>query len=317
MKVKPLVEIALATYNGGLYLELFLKSLSNQSYSNWRLLVRDDGSTDNTLMILNKFKKNISQEMLFIKDEMGNVGVRKNFSIILSSSSAEYIMLADQDDVWLPQKIEKSLDLILGLENVYGNQPSLVFTDLKLIDRNGNIFSNSFWQYRGLDPSKGLKFNCLLVGNVITGCTVMLNRSLLKKALPIPEDVFMHDWWLGLVAIAFGKVAYIEEPLILYRQHDNNLIGSGKRDISNFIYTIYDDLKNIKRVIRKDILKTQMQANAFLDVFSKELHPQFYECIYSYIHIGEKNILLRRLLALRYGLFRSGIVRNITFYLFM
>ncbi len=312
--VKPLVEIALATYNGGLYLEFFLRSICNQSYSNWRILVRDDGSTDNTLQILRDFSAAYTNKLLLIEDKLGNIGVRKNFNTILNNCTAEYVMLADQDDIWLPEKIEKTLEIMLQMNNT---KPLLVFTDLMLIDDEDSIISRSFWRKLGLNPLNALKFNRLLVGNVITGCTVMINYNLLRKALPIPEEAIMHDWWLGLVASAFGKVAYIKEPLILYRQHLNNVVGAWEWGIAYFAHRILDGIDDIKKENRKNILKCQIQANAFNDIYINELQPSVYKYVLNFITIDKKSFLLKRLIALRHGFIRCGIVRNILFYLFM
>ena len=134
--------------------------------------------------------------------------------------------LADQDDQWLPEKLESSLTLLKQLEQIHGvEMPLMVHSDLALIDSDGTPLGCSYLQRQRLDPSRtGL--DDLVLTNVVTGCSVLLNRALLQKALPIPAEALMHDWWLALVASANGVIGFLPEPAVLYRQHGSNVLGA-------------------------------------------------------------------------------------------
>ncbi|RJX22059.1 MAG: glycosyltransferase family 2 protein [Ammonifex sp.] len=309
-----LVEIALATYNGAKYIGDFLESLLKQTYPLWRLIVRDDGSTDATRDILDTFKRDFPERIILIQDEPRNLGVHGNFNQVLLHSEAEYVMLADQDDIWLPTKVERTLSVMQSLSKKFGNDiPLLVHTDLKVINAQGEVLAPSFWKYQNLDPNFSTLLNRLLVQNVVTGCTVMVNRALLERALPIPGEAIMHDWWLGLVAAAFGKVAYIEEPTILYRQHGANDTGAKRWGLPYILKKLREGAAGL----RTSIHRTQVQAKAFLDRFKEDLDPRLFDQVSKYAELGQMGYLQRRLVAFKYGFFKVGLVRNIGFYVAM
>lgn len=308
------VEIALTTYNGAKYIGNFLKSLLRQTYPYWRLIVRDDVSTDATKDILHTFKRHFPQRIILIQDDLGNLGVRGNFNQVLLHSEAEYVMLADQDDIWLPTKVERTFLVMQSMSKMYGNDiPILIHTDLKVINAQGKELAPSFWKYQNLNPNFSTLFNRLLVQNVVTGCTVMVNRALLKRALPIPPEAIMHDWWLGLVATAFGKVDYIEEATILYRQHGANDTGAKRWGLPYILKKLCEGVGGL----RTSINRTQVQAKAFLERFKEDLDPMTLEQVSKYAKLGQMGYLQRRLVALKYGFSKVGLVRNIGFYIAM
>jgi hypothetical protein len=136
------------------------------------------------------------------------------------------VALADQDDVWLPHKLEASLALLKQLESFQGEQTSLlVHSDLELVDGDGTLLGCTYLQRQRLDPMLTAPEHLVLT-NVVTGCTVLLNRALLKQALPIPAEALMHDWWLALVASRFGEIAFLPDPTVQYRQHGANVLGA-------------------------------------------------------------------------------------------
>lgn len=308
------VEIVLATYNGAEYINSFLDSLLKQTYPYWRLIVRDDGSTDATKDILDTFKRAFPERIIPIQDELGNLGVCGNFNQVLLHSKAEYVMLADQDDIWLPAKIERTLLVMQSLRKKYGNDiPLLVHTDLKVINAQGEVLAPSFWKYQNLDPNFSTLFNRLLVQNVVTGCTVMVNRALLERALPIPTEAIMHDWWLGLVAAAFGKVGYVPEATILYRQHGANHTGAKRWGLPYILRELREGVVSL----RTSIQRTQVQAKEFLNRFKENLDPKLLDQVSKCSELGQMGHLQRRLVAIKYGFFKAGLARNIGFYLAM
>jgi len=145
---------------------------------------------------------------------------------LLEATEAPYVALADQDDIWLPHKLEASLALLQNVEQRHGDEmPLLVHSDLELVDGAGMSLGCTYLQRQRLDPLRTASEHLVLT-NVVTGCTVLLNRALLQKALPIPAEALMHDWWLALVASGLGEIAFLPEPMVLYRQHHSNVLGA-------------------------------------------------------------------------------------------
>lgn len=251
-----MIDILLATYNGEKYLKEQIDSLLNQSYTDWKLLIRDDLSNDNTLSIISEYIKKYPNKIKRYESEK-RLRPCQSFNYLLQQSKSEYIMFCDQDDIWLPNKIELSLKKIKELEEKKNKGiPILVHTDLKVIDSNNKIIAESFWQLLGLNPEqKSIKD--LLGTNFVTGNTVIINRKLKDKIGNIPLNANMHDWWLALVATEFGIVSYLNKTTILYRQHDLNSVGAKgvlQRSFKTHIYLI-NIIKQVKAFEKKYSLK--------------------------------------------------------------
>lgn len=214
-----LVSIALTTYNGEKYLRDQLDSIYNQNYENIEVVVTDDCSTDNTVPILEEYHQKYGLQ--YVVNEK-NLGFTKNFEKTVSLCSGAFIALADQDDVWLPEKIE----ILQGGIGSY----SLICSDAKLIDENGRLIFHSLKEYMKLPAQTGKPFQLLLFHPFVTGCTVLIKRELLAKALPIPEGGTFHDWWFALVASKLNGIRYLNKQLVLYRQHSSNLAGVIRRE---------------------------------------------------------------------------------------
>lgn len=223
----PKVYIVLATFNGSRFLQQQIDSIKNQTFSQWHLLIRDDRSTDSTANILRAAAKEDPRIEVLSCGEAAPVGAMRNFSILLESALAagsELCFLADQDDVWLPDKMEIQLQHFpeLGREE----NPLLVHSEMRIVDEIGQALAPSFFRLRNLTPKPDKPLNQLLSMNYVTGCSVCLNRRLLELAMPIPKKAIMHDWWLALVAATCGDIHYVSNPLLDYRQHEDNVIGA-------------------------------------------------------------------------------------------
>jgi glycosyltransferase involved in cell wall biosynthesis len=218
------VEIVLAHYNGSAYIEQQLDSIhlsAKRANINYRIFIIDDSSRSEEYNALEKIVSDMPEVQL-IRNQM-NLGVIKTFAKGLEMTMADYVMLSDQDDVWMTDKIQKSLTLIKQIED---RSPALVFTDLTPVNhklfpiRESMLNLHTFYQDRD-------RYG-LLLRNLVAGCTVMVNRRLLEIALPIPTDITMHDHWLAVCAAFGGKIAYLNEPTLLYRQHGGNVVGNAK-----------------------------------------------------------------------------------------
>lgn len=220
----------LCTYNGAEYIREQLESIENQTYQPERLLVCDDASTDDTVKLVTEWSKTVDFQVDIFVNEAG-LGAAGNFEKALSLTRGEYIFFADQDDVWLPGKIELTLQKICSLEGVYGREtPCLVHTDLTVVDSQLQAIHESFLENQGLrhiEDGEGQLYY-LMVQNFVTGCTMVINRALKEKALPFPKEIIMHDYWMALVAALCGKLGFLNRATILYRQHGGNTVGAVK-----------------------------------------------------------------------------------------
>ena len=228
MSHKRSIDILLATYNGQDYLGEQIDSILAQSNQDWRLVIRDDGSADNTLSIIKDYVSRYPDKIGFIEDEGSHLGASLNFQRLLENSAAEYIMFCDQDDVWLPRKIERTLNLLKATEKEYPNKPVLVHTDLRVVDSRLKTIARSTWRYQGTFPEIGNDPDKVVLQNVATGCTIMINQKAKDASMPIPKEAIMHDWWIVINVAKHGRIVYIPDQLVLYRQHSNNAVGAKK-----------------------------------------------------------------------------------------
>jgi len=233
----PVLTIVLSTYNGERYLREQIDSILDQTYKDWVLLIRDDGSADATNRIIDEYIAR-DPRIVRLNDLRGNLGPCRSFLELLSHVKTPYFMLCDQDDVWLPRKIEVTLAPLVA-----DGVPQLVFTDLKVVDETLVETASSFMAYSRFNPIASKRLSKLIIQNTVVGCTVAGNQELLCAAKAtdvhsLPSSIMMHDWWLALVACAFGKLIYVDQPTILYRQHGNNCLGaraSGLRRYSQLL----------------------------------------------------------------------------------
>lgn len=219
------VDILLATYNGEKYVGEQIESILNQSYKNIRIIISDDCSKDNTPKILEEYQKKDDRIKVFIQPE--NLGVVKNIEFLLNQVESPLYMLADQDDVWLTEKVEKSV------EKIQKENADLVFGDLEVVDQNLNTIYQSFGDFMLLNKKIEKYINSYKVNylyNCVTGCTLISKKELLNYILPLPTNskFLIHDHWIGLMAGIYGKISYMPEKYIKYRQHGNNQVGTNK-----------------------------------------------------------------------------------------
>lgn len=229
MSLRPEIEILLATYNGERFLSEQIDSILAQDYPNLRVLARDDGSSDGTVAILEKYASQFPDRFRLMSPSAGTGHPKWNFLRLMEASTAEYVCFADQDDVWLPQKLTLTMQAMHRLERRYGKGlPLLAFTDLRVVNDQLETIVESYWKLHRIHPRQVDHFARLLGQNVVTGCTAMVNRRLVELALHFPDEADMHDSWVALVASAFGAAEPVHAQTVLYRQHDRNLLGAGE-----------------------------------------------------------------------------------------
>ena len=219
------IDVLLATYNGEKYLKEQIESILNQTYKNIRLIISDDCSSDSTREILKQYEEKDERIKVFFQEK--NLGYVKNFEFLLKQVENDFYMLSDQDDVWLPEKIEKSV------ETIKKENADLVFGDLEVVDQNLNTIFPSFGDFMMLNKKIEKYINTYKINylyNCVTGCTIISKKKFIEKILPFPTNskYLIHDHWIALIVSLNGKLAYMKTPYIKYRQHGNNQVGTNK-----------------------------------------------------------------------------------------
>ncbi|MBE9525912.1 MAG: glycosyltransferase family 2 protein [Proteobacteria bacterium] len=303
-----LIDILLSTYNGAEYLNEQLTSIAAQDIDEWRLIVRDDGSTDSSVSIIKAFVVAYPDRVQFISEPSVRLGVVASYEYLLSKSRSQYIAFCDQDDVWLPDKLKILRESIQDLESMnLPEMPILIHSDLRVVNEYLEEVADSFWKYQKLNPTKMQTLQRLLVQNCVTGCALMINRSLLNHVLPIPKDAIMHDWWISLIAVSKGKVHHINLKTVKYRQYADNVIGAKKW---SFGYIMQGISRN-GDLYKKSITKTRNQAKALLQ--SGKLSGEKAEIVSQYVDLYERDWLDKRMTLIRLGFLKYGFIRNVAF----
>lgn len=217
MSQQPLVSIALATYNGALFLRQFLDSVLQQSWSSIEIVACDDGSTDETIEILREYQERLSIRIFLNPTQLG---CSQNFSKAISLCQGAWIALADQDDIWEKDKLEL---LIEGIQS-----HDAICSDASLIDSNNHVLHASLFQHTKVNFPTEFRTACL--EHFATGCTMLLTREFAQTIVPIPPSVPYHDYWIALLAQRKHGIRVLHRPLVRYRQHGNNVLGAKGRE---------------------------------------------------------------------------------------
>lgn len=257
------IAILMATYNGEKYICQQIDSILSQTCKDWELYIHDDGSTDNTIAVVESYVEKYPNKIHLI-DGKSTGGAKYNFFYMFGQVEAPYYMTCDQDDVWLDKKIELTYDKMLTIENK-ADVPCLVYTELRVVDSELNTIADTMSGYQSLDCHKRT-INQFILQNSVTGCTMMVNRTLRDKMLRITDidNTIMHDWWAALVAAQFGKTAFIDEPTILYRQHGDNSLGAlGINKLSYIVRRVWQ-----KKQIQESMRLGRLQAREFAKTYN-------------------------------------------------
>lgn len=246
------IDILMATYNGEKYIKEQIDSILNQTHQDFRLLISDDCSQDGTRQILKEYVEKDNRVVVFLQTK--NLGVVKNFEYLMEKVENEYFMFSDQDDIWQNDKIKRSIEQIIKTNS------DLVYSDLEVVNQDLDVLYQSYWKLKGFDKKvkKYNDFKSLYLNNFVTGCTMLVKSKWLEKILPLPHKskYILHDYWTALVVSKFGKMTYLDQPLVKYRQHFGNNIGSKKRS---------DQIKDFSQMrelfidVKKDHFKTLIQ----------------------------------------------------------
>ncbi|WP_161596830.1 glycosyltransferase family 2 protein [Chitinophaga vietnamensis] len=283
MNYNPEVTVVMATYNGGKYITEQIESIINQTYSNWKLVIRDDGSTDDTVKIAKMYAER-DRRISLLEDDRKNLGARDNFGALIKyvAGKCEYLMFSDQDDKWNSDKIALTLQRMLEAEKTYGKDtPLLIHTDFTYVDDNLQPLTAKQHIAHLFSQQSDKILNKLVSQNFLWGCTMMANNKLVGLIGPISKWGVNHDYWIAMVAAATGHIIFIPQPTLLYRQHqDNASIGLKSGSLSHRVKRILGGWKDVVATKNKRILLTEdllawagnnMSANKkdFLEKFVK------------------------------------------------
>jgi glycosyltransferase involved in cell wall biosynthesis len=283
------VSVILTTFNGAAFIEKQIGSILKQNALPDEIIICDDNSTDGTVSLLNGFMNN-GPIKLFINDK--RLGVVENFKKVARlAQRGNWLAFADQDDIWAPQKLTRLMDEMQLLDD--GSTPALIYSDLSIIDKNDNVISESFWATQEIRPEK-IKLATLLYGNVVTGCTMMINYQMAEEFFKMDDSNFLHDEWLALIAYSFGKAKFLRDKLVFYRKHESNVTFSEDYKVPGFRDSIKVDVDHLSG--KKRFLPHEFDlAKAFLLKYRSRLSHKQTNIIEHFIKQENKNYLLQRI----------------------
>lgn len=262
-------EILLAAYNGSAFIREQIESILAQNDSRWHLTVSDDGSTDGTDKILDEYASRMPDKIRRVCSGRHFGNARDHFFWLMAQADADYVLFCDQDDVWYPEKVGRTLDMLLEAEQERGSAvPALAFSDQVPTDAELRPLAPSLMRYHR-QYFQEFDYRSILMQNVVTGGAMGCNRALIQMALRCtqPEQVIMHDWWLAAVAARFGVIRYLDEPLGLYRQHGGNSVGA--KDVASLSYILRKF--TALPALRALLCQKKQQAEVFLGSYPEEL----------------------------------------------
>jgi glycosyltransferase involved in cell wall biosynthesis len=307
-----MIDILLATYNSSRYLREQIDSILRQDNQDWRLLIRDGGSTDDTRRIIAEYCQKYPDRISQIPSD-GRGLACENFSALLDAADAPYIMFADHDDIWLPDKIARTSSAMSIAENSFGaNLPLLVFTDALVASNDMHVLSKSYFKYQNLNPRK-TSLNHLLVQNIPSGCAMLINRVLADLARPVPAAAVMHDHWLSLTAAAFGRIIYLNAPTLMYRQHSNNVFGASKYGMKYLMGKVLEGRRKTKARFCQNIA----QAAAFLARFNGRMDEKNAGLLADFCRLEQCSRIERYRILIKNHIYKNGICRNIGMFLIL
>ncbi len=302
-----MITVLMAAYNGEKYIGEQIESIIYQTYTDWKLVIKDDHSTDNTLKIAYDYESKYPEKIRVLTQDINTGNASHNFFSMLPYADGDYIMFADDDDVWIPEKMSMSLNIMSALELRHGSdKPILVHSDLEVVDIKLQRVAKSLFSWQRLDW-KHNSLNYLLAQNIVTGCTIMVNKPLLEMVSKPPQNAIIHDWWFALVAAAFGDIGFVDYSTVKYRQHGMNQIGA--KNAKSIRYYI-NRLRKIGQT-KKEMDATCLQAKEFFDRYETHMNMDMKQMIQAYISLPKESLIGRIHILSKYRFWKSGLLRRL------
>jgi hypothetical protein len=268
------VDIVMPTYNCAPWLDRTIESILEQDLKNWRLIARDDRSSDETHQRLCGWQEKLGGRMIVLPDSgVRNLGVTGNFNAVLGVSTAQWIMSADPDDVWLPGKMGRTFQAMREAESQFGAAtPLAICTDAEVVDGAGQAIAPSYWRWSRIELSRIGDITGVAMESAALGSTMMVNRALLERALPIPPGAPYQDWWLALIATAFGRLIPLVDKTILYRRHGSNETADPySSSMGGALQRAIAAPGSAQRRLRKVVTQSSSLAGAFVERYRSSL----------------------------------------------
>ncbi len=299
-----MVAILMATYNGEKYLKEQIDSILNQTFSDFKLYIRDDNSTDRTREIISSY--NDPRITYMSGENLGPAGCF--FELLRKATEFDYIFFSDQDDIWFQDKLEKMLKEIKKISG-----PAMVFSDFSMIDSSGKTTSLSFAKYSNLQVEPGeVGINKIIAQPFVFGCASVINRELADMVLNPPENIEMHDCWISLVACCAGKLIYMDEPTIAHRFHDSNATGrSGQASLASRI-------KRITKGFNDQTLNSKLrlsQVNLLLENLDGKINAKSLDILLPVSAAMKKSRFATVLALKKAGISRQKLLNTLFFYI--
>jgi rhamnosyltransferase len=306
------VTILMATYNGQQYIREQLSSIINQTFQNWNLVIRDDGSSDDTLQVINEYTAN-DKRIKLIRTTSEAKGACGNFSALYSwakqNEIGDYMMFSDQDDIWLPDKIEFTINAIKDLEKENEGRVCLIYGQVEFIDESGNSLEGR------IKMVEKTEFRYLISYNYMYGCTMMMNRALVDKLDNIPVIAENHDYWIALFG-TMGAIHFINRPLLKYRKHESNVSGNVKNN-SGFKQRIIRHTSKSERLVH-DFQKRLNMLVSFYYKYRNQIGAENEEMLRKYLFSFNQSRLSVIWNMLKYRILRYSLLQTISsFYLIL
>jgi glycosyltransferase involved in cell wall biosynthesis len=313
------VVILMATHNGMNYLAQQIDSIIQQDYSNWLLYISDDSSADNTMTILRKYQHICADRIILLNNTSSFGNARDNFFNLLIRTPGDLFFFCDQDDYWEKNKLSKLISAYNILPESAKNKPVLIHSDLMVVDANMDVMAKSFFEFSNINPEKK-KLKDIVVQNIVTGCAMMINKSLKDKITSrfnnnenLYCDIIMHDWYCALIAAAFGEIICVNQPLVKYRQHGKNSVGAKNvRSIKYLLGRMKDYAK-----VKINITNTQKQADVFFRMYGDKLSFADRKLLSAYASLNEFSKFYRMFFIVRHSFLKHGLFRIIEQILFI
>lgn len=254
----------MSTYNGSRFIKEQIDSILGQTYSDFKLLIRDDGSSDDTCDIIMEYSDPRIQ--LYRENNLGPCG--SFFSLISKASDFDYLFFSDQDDVWYPDKIQ----VMLAEIQKYDEEPAMVFTDFRMIDEHGDTTMDSYARYASLRiDCNEVSVKQLIPQPYVFGCASVINRKLADLVVSPPDGIEMHDCWISLTSAAVGKLIYLPIQTIGHRFHSSN--ATGRSGQTHFLTRLNRLFSGFPKQVSVTALRLH-QVNLLLERYNHLIHPK-------------------------------------------
>ncbi|MBB4198647.1 glycosyltransferase involved in cell wall biosynthesis [Rhodoblastus sphagnicola] len=312
------IDIVFPCYNAAQWIDHFIEDLSTLDCA-WRLVARDDGSADATADVLRKWRDRLGPRMLLVDGEgpSPNLGIIGNYNKVLAATTAPWILTADPDDRWLPNRVALTLGALRAAEAKFGEHtPIAISTDAQVVDHEGRLVAASYWRWTRSGPPARSSTRRTAMESAALGSTMAVNRALLAQALPMPPGAVYQDWWMALVAIAFGQLILLPDITMRYLRHGANATKDPfTSSLSGALGRLVSAPTSARQRVQHVLGQASRQAGAFADIHAARLPADELAALKALARFPQLGPLERRLALVRHGLWFNSSLKNIGLFL--